>query len=69
MFIENRSKDLLQWTFKSEIDRKLILGLIDRKVKLDEGWDVETLKPEEMPMNNIDATPYSPTATGIPQNT
>lgn len=30
---------MLKWTFESELDRKLLLGVIDRDIKLDEGKD------------------------------
>ena len=34
VFFENRRDDLLQWKFESEIDKKLILGLMDNHVEL-----------------------------------
>ena len=34
VFFENRRDDLLQWKFESEIDKKLILGLMDKHVEL-----------------------------------
>ena len=60
VFIENRREELLQWTFKSEIDRKLILGIIDRSVELDAEWDADTIKPEDMKRNSMYAAPFRP---------
>ena len=33
-FIEKRREELLAWKFRSEIDRKLLLGMIERHVEL-----------------------------------
>lgn len=33
-FAENRREELLAWKFRSEIDRKLLLGMIDRNIEL-----------------------------------
>ena len=43
VFIEQRTEELLKWTFKSEIDRKLILGVIDRHVELDDEKHADTI--------------------------
>ena len=41
---------MLAWTFRSELDRKLILGIIDRNVELDAEWNADTIDPpRELP--------------------
>ena len=59
MFIENRRDDLLRWTFESEIDRKLILGVIDSNVELEMERNANT-KPEDTKQSTVDATPMGP---------
>ena len=34
VFFERRQEELLQWKFESEIDKKLILGVMDQHVEL-----------------------------------
>ena len=43
-YIEKRSEELLKWKFESEIDRKLILGVIDRHVELDQEENASMLQ-------------------------
>ena len=59
VFFENKRDDLLRWTFESEMDRKLILGMIDRNIELGMEGDAST-KPEDTKQSAVDATPLGP---------
>ena len=51
VFFENRQEELLKWTFKSELDRKLILGILARDVELEAEWDADTIAPDRQKSN------------------
>ena len=51
VFMEKRAEKLLKWRFESEIDRRLILGVIDRNVKLEQNEEQDNVSAQ-LAINN-----------------